>query len=168
MGTPVARQFYRLYPRKTLALVAADGALKPYITDPSAVEKFIAPYRSASYRDVQSRMLGSTFSAATPPDARERISAVMLSTPQGVVVGAMEAMFDPAIWKDDPIGAPLLCILAKNPYWNDEYEAYVRRLAPRLEYRVMEGTGHFLMVDKPAEFNAILSNFLTQNGLLGY
>jgi len=32
----------------------------------------------------------------------------------------------------------------------------------------MERTGHFLMVDKPAEFNAILSNFLTQNGLLGY
>ena len=32
----------------------------------------------------------------------------------------------------------------------------------------MQGTGHFLMVDKPVEFNAILSNFLTQIGLLGY
>lgn len=29
MGTPVIRQFYRLYPKKTLGLVIVDGALRP-------------------------------------------------------------------------------------------------------------------------------------------
>jgi pimeloyl-ACP methyl ester carboxylesterase len=30
MGTPVIRQFYRLYPEKTIALVVVDGALRPF------------------------------------------------------------------------------------------------------------------------------------------
>src|SRR5688572_24212650 len=30
MGTPVARQFYRKYPNKTLAIVIVDGALRPF------------------------------------------------------------------------------------------------------------------------------------------
>ena len=30
MGTPVVRQFYRLYPAKTKALVFVDGALRPF------------------------------------------------------------------------------------------------------------------------------------------
>jgi pimeloyl-ACP methyl ester carboxylesterase len=30
----------------------------------------------------------------------------------------------------------------------------------------MEGAGHFLMVDKPQEFNEILSGFLSREGLL--
>src|SRR5262245_45722375 len=30
MGTPVARQFYRKYPEKTIAIVIVDGALKPF------------------------------------------------------------------------------------------------------------------------------------------
>ena len=30
MGTPVARQFYRKYPEKTLAIVIVDGSLRPF------------------------------------------------------------------------------------------------------------------------------------------
>src|SRR5215213_4736893 len=32
MGTPVARQFYRKYPQKTLAIVIVDGGLRPFGT----------------------------------------------------------------------------------------------------------------------------------------
>ena len=45
MGTPVVRQFYRLHPEKTVALVAVDGSLKPYTTDPAAAERFVALFR---------------------------------------------------------------------------------------------------------------------------
>src|ERR1043166_9921850 len=30
MGTPVARQFYRKFPEKTLAIVVVDGSLRPF------------------------------------------------------------------------------------------------------------------------------------------
>src|SRR5215469_1763668 len=33
MGTPVVRQFYRLFPAKTKALVFVDGGLRPFVTD---------------------------------------------------------------------------------------------------------------------------------------
>ena len=40
MGTPVVRQFYRLFPKKTLGLVAVDGSLRPFFTKP---EQIVAP-----------------------------------------------------------------------------------------------------------------------------
>ena len=51
-------------------------------------------------------------------------------------------------------------------FWNAECESDVRRLASRLDY-VMAGSGQLLMARKPAGFNAILANFLRENGLLG-
>jgi pimeloyl-ACP methyl ester carboxylesterase len=75
-------------------------------------------------------------------------------------------MVDPAIWKDDRIEVPVQVILAKAPYWNAEYEESVRKLAPQVDYRVMEGVGHFLMMEKPNEFNEVLAEFLKKQGVL--
>lgn len=41
MGTPVIRQFYRLYPQQTLGLVIVDGALR--IGTRAEVEQMMAP-----------------------------------------------------------------------------------------------------------------------------
>lgn len=166
MGTPVARQFYRMYPGRTAALVAVDGALKPMITDPAAIEKVIAPYRGPQFRDAQRRMLDALVTPATSPSLREEIARPMLSTPQHVVVSAMEGMLDPDIWKDDRIEVPLLVVVARSPAWSDKYEASVRALGPDVEYRAVDGAGHFLMLGKPAEFNSILTSFLVKRGLL--
>jgi pimeloyl-ACP methyl ester carboxylesterase len=166
MGTPVARQFYRLFPGKTLALVAVDGSFRALLTDPAQVEKFLAPYRTPDYREALGKMADSMFTTATPPEMRVEMRETMVATPQHVVVSAGQAMFDPAIWKDDRIEVPVLVVLAKSPFWSDDYEAYVRSVCPYLEYQVLEGVGHFLMVDKPKEFNEILLNFLAARGLL--
>lgn len=40
------------------------------------------------------------------------------------------------------------------------------RFAKLDDYRVIDGTGHFLMMDRPAEFNTLLANFLSENKLL--
>jgi len=166
MGTPVARQFYRLFPGKTLAIVSVDGPFRALATDPAQVEKFLAPYRGPDYKEALGKMADSMFSAATPAEMRLQMRDAMLATPQHVILGAAEAMFDPAIWKDDPIKVPVLVVLAKSPLWPADYEAYVRRICPYLEYRVLEGVGHFLMVDRPQEFNEILSNFLWARGFM--
>ncbi len=41
MGTPVVRQFYRKYPKKTLAIVIVDGGLRPF-GDKAMREQFMA------------------------------------------------------------------------------------------------------------------------------
>ena len=94
------------------------------------------------------------------------MKAVTRATPQHVAVSAMKGMLDPAVWKEDKIEVPVQVILAKSPFWSADYEQFVRKLAPQVDYRVMDGVGHFLMAEKPDEFNAVLADFLKKQGLI--
>src|SRR5205085_8336274 len=85
---------------------------------------------------------------------------------QHVAVSEFEATADPDLWKEDKIDVPVLAILAKQPVWSAEYEQFVRRLAPKVDYQVWQNVSHFLMMEKPREFNAALSAFLEKNQLL--
>jgi len=166
MGTPVVREFFRRFPEKTAALVAVDGSLGAFTLDPVEIEKFIAPYRSPSYREAAGRFISSMFSNPGTEALRDEVVATVQKTPQHVMVSAFEGMFDPTIWKEDPITVPLLVVLAKGPFWTPDYEAFVRKLAPDVDYRVLEGPGHFLMMEKPEEVNALLAEFLDARSLL--
>jgi len=163
MGTPVVRQFYRLFPEKTLGLVAADGALKTFFEDRATIEKFIAPYRGPQYKEAAAFFIDAMFINPGTERLRDWVREGVLETPQHVMVAAFEGLFDLAIWRDDPIRVPLLVLNAKNPFWTAEYEASVRKLSPGVEYKILDGTGHFLMLEKPAEFNAIIEEFLEKN-----
>jgi pimeloyl-ACP methyl ester carboxylesterase len=166
MGTPVAWQFYRLFPAKTLALVVVDGSLRSFFQNPADAAKFVERYRGPDYKAVVGAAIESMMSPKAPPETRRRIREEMLATPQHVVVSAALGMTDPKAFTPDPIKVPLLGIYAKSPLWNAEYEAHVRALAPGAELQVMEGVGHFLMMDDPAGFNARLRAFLDGRGLL--
>jgi pimeloyl-ACP methyl ester carboxylesterase len=50
--------------------------------------------------------------------------------------------------------------------WTDEYKAYVRALSPQTEYRSIDGAGHWLMLEKPAAFNAELTQMLLKFSLV--
>ena len=159
MGTPVVRQFYRRHPDKTEALVAVDGSFRVLVSGAEDREKFLAPYRGPEYEERLERFADFMF---TPDekDLADQMKAVMTKTPQHVLVGAAESMLAPANFAEDPIRVPLLTVLARSPFWTRDYEAFVRKLAPQVDYRVMEGVRHFLMLEKPDEFNAILASFL--------
>src|SRR5215216_7117873 len=45
MGTPVARQFYRKYPQKTLGIIIVDGGLRPFGTKEMR-EQFVSMVRA--------------------------------------------------------------------------------------------------------------------------
>ena len=159
MGTPVVREFYRRHPDQTRALVSVDGSLRALFT-PEDAEKILAPYRGPGYAH-QLEKFADFMIPADQPALRAEAKAIMTKTPPHVAISAFENLADPANFREDPIGVPLLCVLARDSHWPADYEAFVRRLAPRSEFRVLgEGVGHFLMLQKPAEFNAILSGFL--------
>ncbi|MBI2836935.1 MAG: alpha/beta hydrolase [Acidobacteria bacterium] len=166
MGTPVIRQFYRLFPKRTRALVAVDGALRPYMTDPAAIEKFMAVFEGPGYKDAIAGMLDHMIPATLPAELRDSIRTPMLSAPPHVVAGAMRSMYEPAIWKEDTINVPLQVILARSPFWTEDYESFVRKLAPQVDYNVMDEVGHFLMLEKPDELNRLLAGFLGKLGML--
>lgn len=164
MGTPIIRQFYRHYPDKTLALIAVDGSLQNLYS--GMLDPVIAQLKTPAYKDVAAKFVSSMFPNPGTETLRDATLATTAATPQHVMVGSFEGMRDPAIWKDDPITVPLLVVNAKAPFWTPEYVAYVRTLAPQVDYRVIEGPGHFLMLEKPRELNAAILEFLEKNGLL--
>lgn len=163
MGTPVIRQFYRKYLQRTLALVVVDGPLRAFGKKEDS-ERFIAPLRGPGYKEFENQMIDGMFGPSASKELRAEIKTPMLSTPQHVAVGAMEGLIDPAIWGEDKINVPMLAVMTKN--WPPNTEQFYRSLAPKLEYHTMDGAGHFLMMEKPGEFNETLAVFLMKNGLL--
>lgn len=165
MGTPVIREFYRKYPQKTLGLVIVDGPLRAFI-DKKMMDEFIASLRGPDYKTQANGFVDGLLGPEVSPQLRDEIKKAMLSTPQHVAVSAMEAMADASIWKEDKINVPVLAVLAKSPFWPADNEQFFRSLAPKLDYQMWEGVSHFLMMEKPKEFNEAVGAFLTKNQLL--
>ena len=154
MGTPVIIQYARLYPQHTLALVFVDGSVSPL---PSS--GMPSPDRFAGPEGLKARetMIRGMFSAATTPETQKHILSMMLGAPEATAVGAMKAMQDPSIWKDDAFTRPVLGLYADRS-WPAESDMKTR--FPNLELHKIAGTGHFLMLEKPEEFNRLLKSFL--------
>lgn len=167
MGTPVIRQFARLYPQKTAGLIVVDGALRAPKFKPEDFEKFMARFSNPEWKENISKMVDSMFTKETSEEVRKAVKEGMPTAPQHVAASAMKEMFNPAIWKDDEkTDLPLQVIVAKSPNWPAEYEQFVRKIAPQVDYHVMEGVGHFLMMEKPKEFNDLMTSFLKKEGFL--
>jgi pimeloyl-ACP methyl ester carboxylesterase len=156
MGTPVVIQYWRLFPQHTAALVFVDG-----VTNMNVGRN--RPDRSQwvgeQGRTNRERMVQGMFTAATTPEMRAKIQTMMLGAPEATAAGAMEAMFDPAVWKGDVIALPILGLYADKSPAGGTAE-YRKQHFPKMEYHEIAGTGHFLMIEKPAEFNRLLLKFL--------
>jgi pimeloyl-ACP methyl ester carboxylesterase len=165
MGTPVARQFYRKYPERTLGLVAVDGPLQPFF-DQQRMDGLLASLRSADYQNFGAGMLASMASPATTEEMKQRIRASFLNTPQHVVVSAMEGLADSTIWGPDQIRVPVLLIAAGSRSYPPDIEQRSRAIAPQLAFQMWEGVGHFVMMEQPKRFNDAVIAYLDKNGLL--
>lgn len=169
MGTPVICRVYAHAPERVAALVAVDGLLRRPQMSAEQRERFVAPFRTPEYREHTARFIGAMFPNPGTEALRDRVLSEMLATPQHVMRSSMENMFslDQPAW-DLPAGVsiPVLVVNTKSPMWTAEYEAYVRSLSPKTDYRVIEGAGHFLAQEKPAEFNAALTELLRKFNLM--
>ncbi len=156
MGTPVIRQYARLYPKRTVALVFADGLVPK-------------PSMAATYSELSLRFAGAdgkknqeafvrAMCRVTPDEMRANILKVSMATPQPTVMGAMAALGNPEIWTDDVIDVPALGIYAEKSQLGDKDTMH--KDFPKLEYVEISGTDHFLMMEKPEEFNRLLIGFL--------
>ena len=164
MGTPVARQFYRKYPQKTAAIVIVDGGLRPFGTKEMR-EQFLTMFRGPNYKETSAQMV-SQMAGTLPAADQERVKSSFASTPQNVLVTAMESMNQDSLYGPDKISVPVLAIMAKSPFWPPDTEQFVRRLAPDLEFQMWEGVSHFLMMEKPKQFNDAVIAFLDKKSLL--
>jgi len=160
MGAPVIRQYAHLYPQHVAGLVAVDGPLDIRVFPTELPPGFAQSFTGPEGRAAREGMIRSMFIAETPPALQEKILAMMLAAPEATAVGAMNAMFDPAIRWSDVIKSPALTVYAGTANVPDP--AATKELYPLHEATQVKGTGHFLMMEKPDEFNRLLAGFLAK------
>jgi pimeloyl-ACP methyl ester carboxylesterase len=165
MGTPVARQFYRKYPAQTLAIVIVDGSLRPF-GDKAFIDQFVAALKGPKYLDAVGQMMTVIGGPSLSPELKTRINSASSNTPQFVLASAFSGMLDQSIWTEDKINVPALAIMAKSPILPPNAEESYRALAPNLDFQLWDGVGHFLMMEKPKDFNAAVITWLDKNKLL--
>jgi len=165
MGAPVIRQYARHYPRHVAALVPVDGPISAAVfvfpTSDGAPPQ-LPDFSGPQGREMREAMVRGMFTPDTPPAVEAHVLEMMLSAPQETAVGAMQAIGDPELWADVTIPMPVYAVYAGTAEM-PSLEA-VRQSVPEFEAVQIEGTGHFLMMEKPDEFNARLDGFLRRIG----
>ena len=163
MGTAVIMQYARLYPEHTVALMFVDGSVT--LPQDAKVKDSMLSF-AKQYADslkVREAMVQSMFSSNTTQDVRNQVLSMILSAPAATAVGMMEAFVDPVIWKEDVFTQPVLAMFSDvslTPADRESDLEYMKTRFPHLDYVKMPGTGHFLMLEKPTEFNRLLMSFL--------
>lgn len=157
MGTPVIRQYARMYPQNVAALVPVDGVLRlsgsPNAPNPAAMQ-------GAEGRKNRENMIRGMFSKATTPAMQDHILKMMLGAPEATAYQAMAATFAAPNWTEQGMPFPALGVYAeKSSAHNAEY---FKKIFPNGKSVEVAGTGHFLMMEKPADFNKLLTDFLPQ------
>lgn len=164
MGTPVARQFYRLYPEKTIGIVVVDGALRSFASE-AQMKEFAAPLR-ADYAENVVKFLDDMLAEVPDESLRKKIHGGMKATPGHVAVSAWDGMADDKIWTDDRINVPVLAVMAPSQYWPPNLKDQYIAVAPNIDFQMWAGVSHFLMMEKPKDFNEKVAAFIIKNKLL--
>jgi pimeloyl-ACP methyl ester carboxylesterase len=164
MGTPVARQFYRIFPDQTIGIVIVDGALRPFAAKKD-VEKFNEPLKT-NFKDNAPKMIDGLLQPMKDDELKKFVRDGMLSAPEHVAVSEMDGMIDESIWGSDKINVPVLAILAASPWWPKDTKDFDNSIASNLEFQMWNGVSHFLFMEKPKEFNETVLSFIQKNKLL--
>ena len=156
MGAPVIRQYARLYPDRVAGLIAVDGPLD--------MRQFPADFKPPALTGAEGfkareGMIRGMFTPQTPPELQQKILTMMLKAPEATAIGAMGSMMDPALRKDDVTPMPALAIWAGTNQQLPSLDA-TRKVLPKYEQTQVAGTGHFLMMEKPEEFNRLVVAFV--------
>lgn len=162
-GVPVVREFYRLFPEKTLGMVLSDGPFQGPIAESVAGWMRAAMARS-DFEEHQRRLVDQTPRGSLSHEDLALVKEAALATPRHVMAAHLDALTDPAGWHDDPIGVPVLMIVSqgRQPDRNVADRALAESLIEDLDYQVWEGVTHFFPLEKAAEFDDRLKVFLSR------
>jgi pimeloyl-ACP methyl ester carboxylesterase len=158
MGSPVVYRYAQLYPTHAAALILVDG---PLFKGPDAkgfIDQTLPKVTGKDGLKGRETMIRSMFSSATTPAMQDRILKMMLGAPEATARGAMSSMADAEVWNNHVLKVPALAIFAGT--YTGSFLDTTKTYLPDLQFLNMPGTGHFLMLERPAEFNQHLMAFI--------
>lgn len=158
MGGSVVAEAARLMPGRVIGLIGVDTLEN--VEYPLTQEEFVrmtAPLRE-DFRAGSRAFVGQMLSTNTDPALREWILSDMSAAPPAVAMSAMDEMMGQFIRGEaakvfEQVRVPVISV--NGSLWPIHYEVNRRHM---LSYDaiVLDGADHFLMMNRPGEFNAAL------------
>lgn len=154
LGGPVIVETARLIPDRVVGLIPVDffGDVDRRMNE-DEIEREAASLRG-DFRAAAEAKVRMYFPAGADPQLVDRIAADMAAGPPGVAISALQHARryeqGPAL---GAVRAPIRLINAD--FWPTDLAA-VRRYNPAVGLAVVHGAGHFVMLEKPEEFNRLL------------
>jgi len=155
MGGPVVLEAAAAMKGRVLAVIGVDTLLdleqKP---DPQQTGPFLAAMRADFAATTEGFIRGMMFPPGADPKLVDQIAADMAQGPAEVGIASMEGMLKQDLAATaERAAVPIYCINADK--FPTDVEAG-KRHAVSYEVRILPGVGHFLQIEKPAEFNRLL------------
>jgi len=161
LGGPVVLEAARRMPGRVAGLVLVDSWVDFEGRLPAEeVEKYVSALQ-ADYRATTTAMVSQLlFSVSTPEPVKARVLETVLSVPQEIFVAAARSSlaYDPLPALRE-IKAPIRAINSDLFPTNVEGN---RRYVPGYQVAIMKGVGHYLMLEQPEAFNALLAEALRE------
>ena len=177
MGYGVARAFCRMHPGKVKGLVILDGAFNAPPKNDAGIKRLeqkagalVEILSAEDYTTAMTGFMEPMHDASTSKEIRREVIEKMLATPPHVARNSMKHCFDPDNWRELRLDAPALAIYAYKSSASPglcppNLEQQLRSVHPVLELVIWRDAGHFFMLERPAELNAALDEFITDVGL---
>ena len=156
MGGPVVLEAARLMPDRVIGVVGVDTLQDAELKyDPEEVAPFLAAFESDFVGTCRGFVV-SMFPEGADPVLVERIAADMSAGPPEIGSALMRRFVEydaAAAFAAVPAAIPIRCI---NSTMNATNVDGNRAYHEDFDVITMEGVGHFLMMERPKEFNALL------------
>ncbi len=156
MGAIVSLAYAHAQPGRVAGILLADPAGDVRKVPEEEIRQFMGALESDAYADAIEDWWNQMLSGSNEA-VRLRVIQDLRSTPRETVVGIFKALLH-----HDPLASlsayrgPILSIVT--PFNDAPYSLH--RLHPALPHRQVSGTGHWLQLDKPREFNRLMDEFL--------
>jgi pimeloyl-ACP methyl ester carboxylesterase len=157
MGGNAVTAMAARHPDLVQAAVAVDSSL---IATPGSQQRLAPRIEAMSrpdYLDAAFAMINSMFLPCDDPARRREITEGMTSVPQHTMVSAMRANLAQTPESLGVVSQPFLLISAG---WLPFDLDAIKRAVPNLSYGQTYGSGHFSMLEVPAQVNAMIERFL--------
>ena len=158
MGGTVIAEAARLMPDRVAGLIGIDTLENiEYPMTRKEFKKMMAPLKK-NFREGSRQFVNQMISPRTDPQLREWILSDMSAAPPAIALSAMNEMMSQYITGEaakmfDKIRIPVVTV--NGDLWPINYEANRRHMFS-FDAIVLKEADHFLMMDRPAEFNQVL------------
>jgi pimeloyl-ACP methyl ester carboxylesterase len=162
MGGVTTLNLLRKHPDIARAAVFVDAGIVPLPAEiRPLLDQTIEALKTPAYREVAANVVKQfLFREESPPELRDEVAASMAEAPQRVMHTALKSTLSDENYPAGPLPVPSLFVKAATL---QATEGQIKERYPGMEVVSMDAA-HFLHMEKPEEFNAILARFLEKVG----